>query len=173
MSKHHHYHPNSSGNYHTATKKSHLDQHDSDMMMMMPHGHHGISHGTNGLRPNGVTNGDVDLNDTNNNHNKHHTHHKRSAGNSGSGAETSSSKRTKLSGPSEKSGKSESSGNGVRTQQSHYNIMDKLKELYKELKADKSCKEVSGLGGVRCEIQYSLRFCPFSVKSLAVVVFAR
>lgn len=26
---------------------------------------------------------------------------------------------------------------------SHYNIMEKLKELYRELKGDKTCKEVS------------------------------
>lgn len=133
MSKHHHYHPNHSGSFHTA-KKSHLD-HDTDAMMMPPH--HG-SNGANGLRPNGsISNGDVDSNDTNNNHNKHHAHHKRSAGGSG---EASSSKRTKLSVPSDKGGKAEG---GARTQQSHYNIMEKLKELYKELKGDKSCKEVS------------------------------
>lgn len=136
MSKHHHYHPNQSGNYHTATKKSHLDHHDSDVIMMMP-----SHHGSNGLRPNGIVNGDVDSNDTNNNHNKHHTHHKRSAGASGGGgSEASSSKRTKLSVPSDRSGKVDSGG---RTLQSHYNIMEKLKELYKELKGDKSCKEVS------------------------------
>lgn len=132
MSKHHHYQSNQSGNYHAATKKSHLDHHDNVLLMMPSH------HGSNGLRPNGIVNGDVDSNDTNNNHNKHHTHHKRSAG-AGVG-EASSSKRTKLSVPSDKSGKVEGSG---RAQQSHYNIMEKLKELYKELNGDKSCKEVS------------------------------
>lgn len=142
MSKHHHYLPNQSGNYHTSSKKSHLDHHDADVIMVMP-----SHHATNGLRPNGIVNGDTDSNDTNNNHNKHHTHHKRSAGGSGGGAEASSSKRTKLSMPSDKSGKveSSSSGSSTRNQQSHYNIMEKLKELYKELKGDKSCKEVSRL----------------------------
>lgn len=100
------------------------------------------SHGSsNGLRQNGILNGDVDSNDTNNNYNKHHTHHKRSAG--GGSGEGSSSKRTKLSVPSDKSGKVEAGGGSMRPQQSHYNIMEKLKELYKELKHDKSCKEVS------------------------------
>lgn len=94
-----------------------------------------IHHGSNGLRAG--TNG---INDTNNNYNnKHHTHHKRSAGVVG---EASSSKRTKLSVPSDKNVK-EDVKEGTRTQQqSHYNIMEKLKELYKELKGDKSCKEV-------------------------------
>lgn len=125
MSKHHHYHPNPSGNYHT--KKTH----EADMAVMPSH------HGSNGLRPNGIVNGDGDANDTNNNLNKHHTHHKRSAG---CGAEASSSKRTKLSALSEKSSVATTS---ARSQQSHYNIMEKLKELYKELKGDKSCKEVT------------------------------
>jgi hypothetical protein len=98
-----------------------------------------IHHGSNGLRPN--TNGIIsEINDTNNNYNnnKHHTHHKRSAGIVG---EASSSKRTKLSVPSDKSAKEDISMK-TQQQQSHYNIMEKLKELYKELKGDKSCKEV-------------------------------
>lgn len=155
MSKHHHYHPNQSGNYHTTAKKSHLDHHESDIMVPMMPSHHG----SNGLRPNGVVNGDVDSNDTNNNHNKHHTHHKRSAGSSGGGGEASSSKRTKLSVPSDKSGKIESSGRG--TPQSHYNIMEKLKELYKELNGDKSCKEVSFENTNR----FSLRLYDFPIVS--------
>lgn len=124
MSKHHHYHPSPSGNYSTSAKSSH----DANMMVMV--------HGSNGLRVNGIVNGDIDSNDTNNNHNKHH---KRSAGSS---AEASSSKRTKLSSPSEKSVAQ------IRPQ-SHYNIMEKLKELYKELKGDKGCKEVSSFSLVR------------------------
>lgn len=134
MSKHHHYHPSHSGSFHSTTKKTHLDHHDSDMMIPS-------SHGSNGLRQNGILNGDLDSNDTNNNYNKHHnTHHKRSAGGSGEG---SSSKRTKLNVPSDKSGKVVDTGGSMRPQQSHYNIIEKLKELYKELKHDKSCKEVN------------------------------
>lgn len=132
MSKHHHYHPSHSGSFHTATKKTHLDHHETNVLMSP------TNHGSNGLRQNGIVNGDGDSNDTNNNYNKHHTHHKRSAG--GGGGEASSSKRTKLSVPSDKNGKAEVVG--VRQPQSHYNIMEKLKELYKELKHDKSCKEV-------------------------------
>jgi hypothetical protein len=124
MSKHH-YH-STTGSFHTTSKKpqDHLEM--------------AIHHGPNGLRPN--TNGVIsEINDTNNNHNsKHHTHHKRSAGVVG---ETSSSKRTKLSVPSDKNSKEEV-GSTKTPQQSHYNIMEKLKELYKELKKDKSCKEV-------------------------------
>lgn len=139
MSKHHHYHPNHSGNYHTSTKKP---PHEADMMMTTMPSHH-LS---NGLRPNGIVNGDVDSNDTNNNYNKHHAHHKRSAGGSG---EASSSKRTKMSVPSDKGVKVET-GSAVRSQQSHYNIMEKLKELYKELKGDKGCKEVSHRDDFNC-----------------------
>jgi hypothetical protein len=133
MSKHHHYHPNHSGSFHTSTKKPHVDHHETDMILMMPSHHVG----SNGIRQNGMVNGDVDSNDTNNNHNKHHAHHKRSAV---GGGEASSSKRTKLSMPSDKP-----KVDNVRTQQSHYNIIEKLKELYKELKSDKSCKEVSSV----------------------------
>lgn len=127
--KHHQYHPSQSGGYHTTAKKAH----EADMMMLVhsPHGQNGL------LRPNGITNGDGDSNDTNNNHNKHS--HKRSAGGSGSGAETSSSKRTKLSVLSDKGGNADGGSKAV----SHFNISEKLKELYKELKRDKSCKEVS------------------------------
>lgn len=132
--KHHQYHPSPSGGYHTTAKKAH----DADMMMLVP-----SHHGQNGLlRPNGITNGDGDSNDTNNNHNKHS--HKRSAGGSGSGAETSSSKRTKLSVPSDKGG---GKADGGSKAVSHFNISEKLKELYKELKRDKSCKEVSSVMG--------------------------
>lgn len=132
--KHHQYHPSPSGGYHTTAKKAH----EADMMMLVP-----SHHGQNGLlRPNGITNGDGDSNDTNNNHNKHS--HKRSAGGSGSGAETSSSKRTKLSVPSDKGG---GKADGGSKAVSHFNISEKLKELYKELKRDKSCKEVSSVKG--------------------------
>lgn len=113
-------------------------------------------HGSNGLRQNGIVNGDLDSNDTNNNHNKHHTHHKRSAG---SAAEASSSKRTKLSAPSEKSGGTVS----VRSQQSHYNIMEKLKELYKELKGDKSCKEVNASQSLRSLCLMTISRLPFQL----------
>jgi hypothetical protein len=147
MSKHHHHHyhhpNNQSGggggsNFHKKTTITHLDHHHD--------GGGGSIHSnspSNGLiRPNGIVNGDQnDSNDTNNNHNKHH---KRSAG--GGNGEASSSKRTKLSVPSDKNvvkmDGSSSGGGQTRTPQSHYNIMEKLKELYKELKSDKSCKEV-------------------------------
>lgn len=156
MSKHHHYHlPTASGSFHATTKKAHLDHHHDGDLMMPSH------HGSNGLRPNGIINGDVDSNDTNNNYNKHH---KRSA--CGSGGEASSSKRTKLSVPSDKSGKVEG-GNGVRPPQSHYNIMEKLKELYKELKCDKSCKEVSKVppgadGDPHVRLPFQLNLSPSS-----------
>lgn len=169
MSKHHQYHPNQSGSYHTATKKTHLDHHHHDSeMIMMPSQHHG----SNGLRPNGIINGDVDSNDSNNNHNKHHTH-KRSAagGGGGSGAETSSSsKRTKLSVPSDKSGKVDCVG-GSASVKSHYNITEKLKELYKELKRDKSCKEVSWSGNVNVHLILTFDFIP--AQSLAIIIFTR
>lgn len=126
MSKHH-YHP-ASGSFHSTSKKSHIDLEMA------------IHHGSNGLRAN--INGISEINDTNNNYNnKHHTHHKRSAGVIG---EASSSKRTKFSVPSDKNAKEDVSSTRTQShQQSHYNIMEKLKELYKELKGDKSCKEVS------------------------------
>lgn len=134
MSKHHQTYPNrDSGSYHASSKKSHVDHHDTEVMMTIP-----SHHGSNGLRPNGVINGDGDSNDTNNNHNKQHGN-KRSAGGNGSGGETSSSKRTKLSVPSDKSSKVDTS---LRIKQSHYNINENLKELYEELKQDKGCKEV-------------------------------
>lgn len=84
------------------------------------------------MRQNGIT----EINDTNNNCNN--KHHKRSAGIFG---EASSSKKTKLCVPNirEDSGCSKM----PTPLQVHYNIMEKLKDLYKELKTDKSCKEVS------------------------------
>lgn len=98
-----------------------------------------IHQGLNGLRSNGI----AEINDTNNNYNnKHHTHHKRSAGVSG---EASSSKRTKFNVPSDKNVKEDAGNSKTHSpHQSHYkNIMEKLKDLYKELKKDKSCKDVS------------------------------
>lgn len=77
-------------------------------------------------------------NDTNNNYNKHRGH-KRSSVEPNSN--TNSSKKSKLSVPSDKCGRSE--GDDDKPPQLHYNIMEKLKELYKELNSDKSCKEVS------------------------------
>jgi hypothetical protein len=120
MSKHY-YHPNSG----SFTKKSHLDHID-----MAIHQGNGRMEKANGI---------ADINDTNNNYNnKHHTHHKRSAGVSG---EASSSKRTKFNVPSDK--EDVGSSKTQTQQQSHYNIMEKLKDLYKELKGDRSCKDVS------------------------------
>lgn len=133
MSKHHQYHPSQTGNL-QATKKSQLV--DSN--------HHGTS---NGFRTNSSINNQpmmnnfehaTQSNDTNNNYNKHRGH-KRSSAEPNSNA--NSSKKSKLSVPSDKSGKSE--GDEEKSSQNHYNIMEKLKELYKELKNDKSCKEVS------------------------------
>lgn len=91
-----------------------------------------IHQSSNGLRTNGIA-------EVNNNYNKHHTHHKRAAGVSG---ESSSSKRTKLSVPSDKTLKNGVDTSKTLTQHSHYNIMEKLKDLYKELKEEKNCKEV-------------------------------
>jgi hypothetical protein len=116
MSKHY-YHPNTG----SFTKKT-LDHNDM-----------AIHQGSNGLRSNGIG----EINDTNNNYNNKH-HHKRSAGVSG---EASSSKRTKFNVPSDKNVKEDAGSS--KTHQSHYNIMEKLKDLYKELREDKSCKDVS------------------------------
>lgn len=122
MSKHHFYHP-TSGNFQTSSKKSHLESIDM-----------AIHQSSNGLRTNGIA-------EVNNNYNnKHLTHHKRAAGVSG---ESSSSKRTKLCVSSDKTLKNGVDGSKTLAQpQSHYNIMEKLKDLYKELKEEKSCKEV-------------------------------
>lgn len=134
MSKHHQYHPSQTGNLHSP-KKSH---HDSN--------HHG--HPSNGFRTNSSINNQPMMNnfehasqsnDTNNNYNKHRGH-KRSSAEPNSNA--NSSKKSKLSVPSDKCGKSEGCDD-EKSSQNHYNIMEKLKELYKELKNDKSCKEVS------------------------------
>ncbi|CRL08190.1 CLUMA_CG021003, isoform A [Clunio marinus] len=117
------------------SEKSHPDNHENSLMMSS-------HHGSNGLRTNGIFNGDIDSNDSNNNYNKHHNHHKRSAVCSGvSVGEGSSSKRTKMSVPTDKITKIDTANDGKT--QNHYNIMDKLKELYKELKNDKSCKELN------------------------------
>lgn len=114
--------------------------------------------------PNGAHNGtatlEIDSNDTNNN-SYNQKHQKRSSSSSGSG-DASSSKRTKLNSqssissqsvPSDKVNKYASNvessscnvavGVGSNGIGSHYNIMEKLKELYRELKGDKMCKEVS------------------------------
>lgn len=124
MSKHH-FPPSS---FHSTSKKSHLDLEMA------------IHHGSNGLRANSNINVASETNDSNNNYNNKHTHHKRSA--AGVSGEASSSKRTKLSAQSDKNPKEDFCGTKVH-QQNYYNIMEKLKELYKESKEDKSCKEVN------------------------------
>jgi hypothetical protein len=131
MSKHHQYHPSQTGNL-QSTKKSQLI--DSN--------HHGTSNGfrsTNSSINNQPFEHATQSNDTNNNYNKHRGH-KRSSAEPNSNA--NSSKKSKLSVPSDKSGKFEGDDDKL-SPQNHYNIMEKLKELYKELKNDKSCKEVS------------------------------
>ena len=54
-----------------------------------------------------------------------------------------SDKTSRLNASGEQSSCNASSGGGTNGIGSHYNIMEKLKELYRELKGDKVCKEVS------------------------------
>lgn len=141
------------------------------------HNHHEMIH--NGqIRhvPNGAHNGnaiEIDSNDTNNN--SYNQKHKRSSSSSG---DASSSKRTKFNSqssqsvPSEKVNKYasnvEGGSNGIG---SHYNIMEKLKELYRELKGDKMCKEVSENNFKFKEI--SNHFIHFPASLIIIVISTR
>lgn len=143
MSKHHQYHPSQTGNLHSP-KKSHHDT--TNTSSTSSSAHHG--HPSNGFRTSttsqlplmGAFEHASQPNDTNNNYNKHRGHKRSSAE---PNSNTNSSKKSKLSVPSDKGGKGDGGESDERASQNHYNIMEKLKELYKELKSDKSCKEVS------------------------------
>lgn len=92
---------------------------------------------SNGPRSNGV-NGINGCNPSDTNNNLNNKHQKRTI--PSLSGDKISSKRKKISLTAEKHGKIDGEDNAKVQVQQHYNILDKLKELYKELKADKSCE---------------------------------